>query len=1349
MATARRRYSSLKASAVPFLIVASLSGFASRAAAVTYSVPTQFPSVQVALESGLAAGDQIHLLDGHVDPGFTVSGSSPAGLRIYALPGGTARVAGSIIVSNHNGPLTLEGLSVTNAAGVGISISQQSDNVTVKRCAVSNCGGNGIEVEGTSGINDYYPANSYFTSISIEDSEIRNNAGNGVYVNFLSSVGLYRCNISNNGRAGVRGDYHSIIDLVGGHNADPNVGKIESNGANGVHLTFRTTAKIQDAALSGNVGVGIYAYGVRPFGCEASLPELPPGAPASSKEVEPLTIGGPLSSNGNTITGSDTAIQLENRSEARLIGNNTISGCNTGIWAHQRSNVETTIGNQISNDGPGGVYGVRFMQQSFGRLESNTITGFTTTAGLDVEMMDFGDPDPVGGGQGPSCYWDVTWPIQPGPVTLENNTIGGSLAEKMNRVNILMDKKADVRMLGGNSVTYATEAGLSASEKSQLDVSGSDNVFSNNTLDGLFFDLLSTGSIHGALISNNGGNGISAKRMEKPPFDDVHETALPLVVDSCTIQDNAGWGVFSGSESDAFDEGRGKVTISDSFIRRNLLGGVKASYASIANIAGSEIDNEGMGATSVGVWLDLRSTGVLDGDIIQGFGSHGVVIMRMVPPSPIANDPYVPARAEVRNSYIRNNGGDGVRLGEATLYGRGNAILVNDIIANNAGNGVQVQDESPENGGTSGQLVAVEIIHCTIVYNSGNGLYVHHLSSCWVSNTIIAFNGGYGVRVEYQSYVTLDDVVLYNNTSGNTYSIFPPGRIFYTAAGSMSVDPLLDATYHLTSTSPCIDAGSAIVGINPPGQQAPTDDIDGQPRVPPPDIGADEYQGPPPSLPAAVACADTLSEVMNSAIAAYVLDGGSASYLPTGSSNGEGAMALHSATPWQRIAPMTCNLKSSSIATCEDGPRLDAAVGSQQCRPETRNVLGLDATVIVQSANAAGTCLNLSAALDPSDPQRADFNSDLALVLGGVGGEGTLSACSAPERVAAITRLEGAGCNGATLFHFYRRDDGSGASDTFREKLRIKRFCNGESKGPTNVANPDDDPIRTTCPASDVSRSSVNCTVTDPSAPGFGTACHATPSAPGCTAGFVVAISQADPGMPDITMSIAKRVLADPNALGYAGRESVRTAPPGTGQRNRGANINGNTYGNSSVQQDKYLLSRRLWLHDTCIQQDVEIATCPGSPHCDSTGTSGPAPARDTAECRFFHWATDGFPAAYSANTGRENMDPILKQFGYIPCTEDHSEPSGNGNLCSKQNDPTYGYPPGVGGVTACVRDLPSGSTPCTAGEVCCSNGSACPGGGICPEPSPRSPGAPCSFNSDCASNNCDPFGADFGGICL
>jgi hypothetical protein len=259
---------------------------------------------------------------------------------------------------------------------------------------------------------------------------------------------------------------------------------------------------------------------------------------------------------------------------------------------------------------------------------------------------------------------------------------------------------------------------------------------------------------------------------------------------------------------------------------------------------------------------------------------------------------------------------------------------------------------------------------------------------------------------------------------------------------------------------------------------------------------------------------------------------------------------------------------------------------------------------------------------------------------------------------------------------------------------------------------------------------------------------------PGCTAGFVVSLSEPDNTVvTDITLTIAARALADGASVGYAGREAIRKAPV-SGTPAFGPTINTNTPSNDNVRQDKYLMSRRLWLNDTCNQNDLAIPTCAAGavgPGCDTTGVTG----RDAAECLFFGWATDGLPLV-SLKAGRENMDPIMVKWGFIPCTDTFGQPTGDGNLCSKSYSAT-GFPVGNGAPNKCVANtITAGAYVATANataDICCSDG--LPGNSTshvpantCPVPAKRPTGAACRFDVDCVAT-CDVFGTATTGTCL
>jgi hypothetical protein len=218
------------------------------------------------------------------------------------------------------------------------------------------------------------------------------------------------------------------------------------------------------------------------------------------------------------------------------------------------------------------------------------------------------------------------------------------------------------------------------------------------------------------------------------------------------------------------------------------------------------------------------------------------------------------------------------------------------------------------------------------------------------------------------------------------------------------------------------------------------------------------------------------------------------------------------------------------------------------------------------------------------------------------------------------------------------------------------------------------------------------------------TACTLYPSATpctagdtGCTQGLVVALSQNDPGVADINASIARRVRLDSNnqTLGFAGRAASRQ----TG--NAAPNINGISPNNFNVRAGVYFAARRLFLN----LSDLPIGTGRAG------GRTADDIANDQAQLELYAWMTDPILG------GRFNLDPLLVANGFIPCTDDYSEPVGPGNLCSSQIPP----PPGDDART-CIA---AGGVGDNGASVCCTSGQ--------PSPAPAflCPGPPCGAPND------------------
>ena len=473
---------------------------------------------------------------------------------------------------------------------------------------------------------------------------------------------------------------------------------------------------------------------------------------------------------------------------------------------------------------------------------------------------------------------------------------------------------------------------------------------------------------------------------------------------------------------------------------------------------------------------------------------------------------------------------------------------------------------------------------------------------------------------------------------------------------------------------------------------------------------------------------DTLTQVIQDSISQAGLSA-TLTYFNTGSGQGESDALANK----QSIVPMSRNFKSSVFTT------------KNSWRPQLRNVIGLDAGVMVEvlSGTGFGPCRNLFATLGQP-------NSILSLVLGGVGGVGTTEACRDQRRLDAIDQLAACFTGVDYLEHFYRRDDRSGTSDTFKERLGVDRFCNGRAPGlqsgttspDTNLYNDDSDPVRRACIPADATHAKTVCTKWPSTEQ-----CQNTPTVAGCTQGFVVALSERDPDptTPDMTTSIAGRVLGDGSyrTVGFAGREASRV------KGNTAPMFNWISPSDYSVRNGKYFLARRLFVNWADTNTDA---------------ASGGA-AQRTAETSLYNWMTDpnGDPLP-----GRFNVDPIMVNHGFLPCTTDSTDPTDTDNLCNSewpipaaQVTSKQCIPPGINGngsdaccstgatsvaSTPCPAYTCSGITSgCSSTAECCSStpGMTCQDLGTghnacCVGGSPSGPDYTCTTNAECCSNSCN-----------
>lgn len=158
----------------------------------------------------------------------------------------------------------------------------------------------------------------------------------------------------------------------------------------------------------------------------------------------------------------------------------------------------------------------------------------------------------------------------------------------------------------------------------------------------------------------------------------------------------------------------------------------------------------------------------------------------------IENNVFLNNRANARNNGNWNFGGSSKSHGGAIYAGSGTVTISNNVMAYNrttrsncgpstGGGGVYV------NGG------AVSITNCNLVYNP-DATGIHRAGGTLdVMNSIVFFNNQQSTQIG-----GMDSVIYCNVQDG------------YAGAGNISNNPVFikdDSTFHLTSISPCIDAG--------------------------------------------------------------------------------------------------------------------------------------------------------------------------------------------------------------------------------------------------------------------------------------------------------------------------------------------------------------------------------------------------------------------------------------------------------------------------------------------------------------------------------------------------------------
>jgi hypothetical protein len=440
---------------------------------------------------------------------------------------------------------------------------------------------------------------------------------------------------------------------------------------------------------------------------------------------------------------------------------------------------------------------------------------------------------------------------------------------------------------------------------------------------------------------------------------------------------------------------------------------------------------------------------------------------------------------------------------------------------------------------------------------------------------------------------------------------------------------------------------------------------------------------------------DTLTQVIHQAINA---SGACLSYHNIGSGQGEKNIAnLPGQTTVQGIAPMSRNF----VRTVTGIP------------VRVANVVALDAPVVTFQTLGSQNCWDLEPGHIVGDLSRAPLNSNLGIALGGYasGGvsarsKGTTAECADPRRLQALNDL--ASCQGVDqILHIYRPDDNSGTQDTFRQHLQFDYWCNGNSPGNqhrpgSNRFNEDLDPIRRPCIGADATKAYTKCTYFPLAMQCFAgdpTIVDSVYGTLSCTQGVVVALSENDPGTPDVTTSIGRRVGLDLShrTVGLAGLAGLNPA-----NHLSGATINAITYEPENIRLGTYMFARRLFLMGPLATSSAD---------------------RNLEEGKLFTYATSSC-----------GMIPIVQNAGFVIPQDPPT--CGNAPCSDFTNNPLGCGVPDAGASavaqTIGFKEVCNGTNPCVTTGTTCASPALC--GDILPKLANTNA---CNVDNLCASGHC------------
>jgi serine protease len=225
---------------VGIALAAGLAAISSRAAAATLRVPSQYGTIQAAVDAA-TLGDIVLVAQGVYTPAAPIFLYMKKNVRLAGESGRDLTVLNGNIDINTSSSISVAGLTINGSVRIACNVG-----TVVSSCIIQHSAGSGVVVSGC-------PSGAY-SEVEISGNVIRENAGDGIEAELSGGQATFGGNdISGNGRSGIY-VLHSYCEISG------NV--IHDNGTNGVSIDQATSSIIGNTtARNAAFGVSIATAG--------------------------------------------------------------------------------------------------------------------------------------------------------------------------------------------------------------------------------------------------------------------------------------------------------------------------------------------------------------------------------------------------------------------------------------------------------------------------------------------------------------------------------------------------------------------------------------------------------------------------------------------------------------------------------------------------------------------------------------------------------------------------------------------------------------------------------------------------------------------------------------------------------------------------------------------------------------------------------------------------------------------------------------------------------------------------------------------------------------------------------